>query len=52
MLKKYMYEKNRIIKCLKGLEGNIFNITGLEIPDKIFKKFINHKETKQKLKDI
>ncbi len=29
MMKKYLYEKNRIIKCLRGLEANVFNLTGL-----------------------
>jgi hypothetical protein len=42
VMKKYFYEKNRLIKCLRGLESNVFKLTGFEVPNEVLKKFLTH----------
>jgi hypothetical protein len=49
MQKKHLYEKNNIIKCLKGLSKNIFTLSGLEVGDLFLKKFLSNTLVKEKI---
>ena len=48
MLKKYLLEKNRIIKALKG-QQNCFRLTNAQIPTEVLVKHINRQEVRQRL---
>lgn len=48
MLKKYLFEKMRTIKSLKG-EINCFALTDAEIPTDVLKKHINRQEVRERV---
>ena len=49
MLKKYLYEKNQLIKTLRGGQFNCLNLTETEVPSEALEKYRNSAEIKEKL---
>ena len=45
MVKKYLFEKNRMIKTLKGMD-DCFNLSQTEIPFSVIEKFKSSEEIK------
>lgn len=49
MLKKYLFEKQRMIRSLKGQQASRFVLTGLVIPLKVLRQYIDSEEIQERL---
>ena len=51
MMKKYLYEKNRLIKAMRGGE-NCLTLTDVSVPDEVLQRFAGSVDMKQKTQQM